>query len=922
LKIIRPPPHSITEWRVQAIGMSSEYGICIAEPVTFKTFKNFFLQVDIPYRAIRLEQMNIKVTIFNNDRQDQWVNVYVEPGDSTICSSTKMGTKSEAKRVLVKANDAYTVTFPILPLKAADTFLTIYGVIPGQTYDAVKKELHVVNEGIEESNEIQLCLDPQGQSKAICRDNSRVKVQNYIVNGHHQIFTVDLTMPENAIEGTGQCVMYLSGNNIMDVVVQNTIKDVNKLFRKTYPFLSGEQTMIALAPTVYAMMYLDKTMQLSITSDMERDGWKFINEGIQQVKKYKKGDGSYSTWPYSAASTWLTAFVLKVFCQVDKLSDVIRQDDDIWPGLEWLVRSKQIADGSFNEDVRMYYREMQGTDIDRLSLTAYALITLWECKPLDMVSHTVNAGIEKAMTYVEGNYKNTNDMYVLAIAAYALAISKSPFMRDANNRLKALSRTGGQDFRYWGLESEGNSKPSAKTAETTCYALLTQLEFDDLDYARDIVNWLTVNMNSHSSFISTQDTVVCLQALSNYNIRTYNPSLDLEVTVLADGGYREQRLVNREETFAKAIQNVPVGKEIIINVRGKGTGRMSINFRYNREKREDEVCNFKIEIANYTMSQEETLQRRNPGCDLCGFCPLENAKRSHSMLGRAASSTLYCITVNISYIAKTKEEHAGMSIVDFGIQTGFKLANEQDLKDLLDQGKINHFEKPGDIRESIILYIDDIPKSPNVLTFKFTLTKVIEVVNEIQPASVTVYQYDDPDKRCTEFYNLMSRSSGEIRRACKGRICECLEGTCPKCYEEENELIKGIDKVPFVYLMGVACDQSKADYIFHVQIFKIYEEGRQKHAYAKLIKVIKRGAQLYYGGENIILTWESICQCPRIKENKEYVIIAKDGPEKMYKRHIYLLRDSAIVWDDSVRLKRQKVSYFLNEINKRNDCGV
>nr|QJF53848.1 complement component C3 precursor [Sinohyriopsis cumingii] len=911
LDLKRSTPHSITEWRVQAIGMSSEYGICIAEPVTFKTFKNFFLQIDLPYKAVRLEQMNIKVTVFNYDVQNHWVNVYVEPWDTTICSSTKMGTKSEAKRVLVKANDAHTVTYPILPLKAGDTFLTVYGVIPGLNYDAVKKVLHIVNEGIEENEEIQLCLDPKGQGKAVCRPNSRVVVQNDPVNGQ-QIFTVDLTMPKNAIEGTGQCVMYLSGNNIMDVVVQNTIKDVNKLFRKVYPGYCGEQSMIALAPSVYAMMYLDKTKQLVETSDMERDGWRLINEGIQQEKKYKKADGSYSVWTTTAASTWLTAFVLKVFCQVDKLSDVLKQEDDIWPGLEWLARSKQNADGSFKEEFRVYHREMQGTDIGHLSLTAFTLITLQECRTPDMVSQTVNAGIDKAMKYVEGNYKNINDMYVLAIAAYALAISKSPHMTDANNRLKELSRTAGQDFRYWGLESEANSLPSAKTAETTCYALLTQLEFDDLEYARGIVNWLNANMNS----------VVCLQALSKYNIRTYNPALDLEVTVQADGGYKEDRLINREETFAKAIRNVPVGEKVTVYVKGKGAGRMSIDFLYNRDKREDEVCNFKIELANYTMSQEETRKRRNPGCDLCGFCPQENkANRARSRIGRAASSTLYCITVNISYVPKAEEqENAGMSIVDLGIQTGFKLVNDQDLMDLLAQGKINHFEKPGDTRESVILYVDEIPRYPAVLTFKFTLTKVIEVVNEIQPAAVTVYQYDDPDKRCTEFYNLLSRSSGEIRRSCEGRICECLEGTCPKCYEEEKGSIKGIDKAPFGYLMDKACDQSQADYIFHVKILKIHDQGPQNKADAEMIKVIKKGAMIHERGDTIYFVWDSICQCPIIKENKEYVIIAKDGPK--HKDGIYLLRDSAIVWDDSVRLKRQKVSSFLSDIYRKRGCGV
>ncbi|KAL3882563.1 hypothetical protein ACJMK2_028898, partial [Sinanodonta woodiana] len=110
--------------------------------------------------------------------------------------------------------------------------------------------------------------------------------------------------------------------------------------------------------------------------------------------------------------------------------------------------------------------------------------------------------------------------------------------------------------------------------------------------------------------------------------------------------------------------------------------------------------------------------------------------------------------------------------------------------------------------------------------------------------------------------------------------------TCPKCYEEENGMIKGINKRPFVFMKDTACDQSKANYIFHVNISKIHDLGRQKIADAKLIKVIKRGAQLYDGGENITFTWESICQCPRINETKEYVIIAKDGPQEMYRNHM------------------------------------
>ncbi|KAL3882562.1 hypothetical protein ACJMK2_028897, partial [Sinanodonta woodiana] len=780
LKVNRPTPHSITEWRVQAIGMSSEYGICIAEPVTFKTFKNFFLQVDLPYKAVRLEQMNIKVTIFNYDVNNYLVNVYVEPWDSAICASTKMGVRSEAISVLVKAKDASTVTYPILPLKANDTYLTVYGVATGEKLgmninDAVWKKLHIVNEGIEENEKIQLCLDPNQGRKTICTYNKRVIVENDVVS-KVQIFTVNLTMPDNAIQDTGKGVIYLTGNNIMDIVVQNTIKDVDKLFAEAQPYHCGEQTMVFLAPTVYAMMYLDKTKQLINGSEIEKNGFNLIKKGIMQMKKYKKKLGAYSVWTDSIESTWLTAYVLKVYCQTDKLNDALNQTEDIRPGLEWLVRYRQNADGLFTERYPVYHI-YKDSNTNNLFVTAYALITLQECRTSDKESKTVNNGIEKAMKYVERTYRTINDTYVLAIAAYALAISQSSVRTDANNQLKLLSRTTGQDFRYWGLEGEAIGYASAITIETTCYALLTQLEFDDLQYAQDIVNWLAAKINSHGSFRSTQDTVVCLQALSSYNIRTYNPILDLHVTVLADG-YSQTKFVTQTNTIATPLKKIPVGKTITVQVRGKGDGRMFIDFVYNRKKEQNDVCNFSIEISSNTIYQDKASKIRNSGCDICGNCPNDNTtEEAHNRFGRSASSTSikYCITVNVSYIPKTEQEtNAGMSIVDIGIQTGFKLANEQDLKDMVNT-TINHFEMPGDTRDSLILYVNMIPKKPDVLTFMFTVTKQIEVVNKIQPAAVSVYQYDDPDKKCVKFYSLMEGSSGELSSACQGQVCECLE---------------------------------------------------------------------------------------------------------------------------------------------------
>lgn len=39
--------------------------MCIADPLDVKAYRDFFIQLDIPYNAVRLEHLNLKATIFN-----------------------------------------------------------------------------------------------------------------------------------------------------------------------------------------------------------------------------------------------------------------------------------------------------------------------------------------------------------------------------------------------------------------------------------------------------------------------------------------------------------------------------------------------------------------------------------------------------------------------------------------------------------------------------------------------------------------------------------------------------------------------------------------------------------------------------------------------------------------------------------------
>ncbi|XP_015280131.1 PREDICTED: C3 and PZP-like alpha-2-macroglobulin domain-containing protein 8 [Gekko japonicus] len=58
-------PDSITTWLTEAVGMSEERGLGVAEQASLKTFKAFFIEFTLPYRVIRGEQTKIPLTVHN-----------------------------------------------------------------------------------------------------------------------------------------------------------------------------------------------------------------------------------------------------------------------------------------------------------------------------------------------------------------------------------------------------------------------------------------------------------------------------------------------------------------------------------------------------------------------------------------------------------------------------------------------------------------------------------------------------------------------------------------------------------------------------------------------------------------------------------------------------------------------------------------
>uniref|UniRef100_UPI001444AB52 complement C3-like n=1 Tax=Epinephelus lanceolatus TaxID=310571 RepID=UPI001444AB52 len=60
-----PLQDSITTWQFTGISLSRTLGICVAEPLEIIVRKNFFIDLRLPYSAVRGEQLEIKAVIHN-----------------------------------------------------------------------------------------------------------------------------------------------------------------------------------------------------------------------------------------------------------------------------------------------------------------------------------------------------------------------------------------------------------------------------------------------------------------------------------------------------------------------------------------------------------------------------------------------------------------------------------------------------------------------------------------------------------------------------------------------------------------------------------------------------------------------------------------------------------------------------------------
>ncbi|XP_018411334.1 PREDICTED: complement C4-like [Nanorana parkeri] len=865
-------PDSITTWEIQAVGMSTGKGFCVADPVKVKVFKPFHIHLRVPLTVKRFEQIELRPVLYNFEDHDLRVRVFVTKAEGLCTPSTPDGGAIE-RIVTVGNKSALSIPFSVVPIGKEDLSVTIMALGPVGMSDAVNKVLHIEREGVPVVDEKTYVLNPEDRARSSITINEDLP-PNVIPDGDFRS-SVKITMdsPINTINNT------LSSDG------------VSKLIR--VPYGCAEQTMISTAPGVYAMRYLDQTDKwLSLPPDRKDQGLENMRNGYTRILQYRKPDGSYGAWLHRPSSTWLTSFVVKVMSLCRKYIDV--DVEEIRKSVAYLT-TKQTDTGAFPETTAVIHQDMTGGVSGKnaeVSLTAYVLIALHYSKDaLAEDESKVRSSISRAIDYLRTALNSLSEPYPLAITAYALSLASSDSVLNDKAYKKLMSHAQGgskQGEMYFG------SKGTALAVETTSYALLTALLQKEIPNANLMYTWLSEQQNYGGGFKSTQDTVMALEALSEYWIQTSDDDrneLQLELNSL-ERSQKMKFILRNEDAVQEELRSM--GKTFTVKVSGKGNGILTVLKRYNIMKVEDSDCSelgLEVSVHGDETETDEVDYGDYDYDDEMADQPLENI-HWHDLRSRARREVSQPkekpvkVVYMVSLWKKAKDRATGMAIVDITMLSGFE-PSVQDLNKLKDGSEryISHYEIHGG---RLLMYFDKVTSHKDIVTFEaFQTVKV----SPLQPASAVLYDFYEPGNQCRIFYGAPSKTTF-ISTLCSNDVCQCAEGPCPTLKKtlgiEENDKRQQF-----------ACYTPRVMYGYRVKVLEKKPEDAFIVYTVEIIEVLQKNAdEKIKAGDTRYFYQRAACKM-RIDSQpgtKEYLIMGQDGQtEDEEKKMRYFLEDNSWV---------------------------
>ncbi|XP_071158706.1 CD109 antigen-like isoform X2 [Mytilus edulis] len=571
-------PDTITQWITSSFAVNKNTGFGVSANANITTFQRFFIRIELPYSVMRGEILILQTTIFNYMEEDLNVHVSLSKNENISFSDNDghlmfSPGREWTKTVLVPKDTVRSVYFPIIPERIGTSLIDVTARTI-KVADAVQRKLLVKPEGIKQNYNIPIPVD--------------------LINERSYSTEVDVTFPPNVINESQFIKVSVIGD-----IIGKTLSGIEDLLQMSYG--CGEQNLVRFVPNVFVSAYLNVTQRL--TNDIVAKIDKFLTAGYQRQLSYARHDGSFSAFGNSdrQGSTWLTAFVLKSFAQAAESTYI---DPEVIRKAAYFLLRRQSSSGDFKEYGTVYSKALQGGSASSsASLTAYVIIAFEEAKlnnqiPSNMIRE-VNSTIRRGTIHIAKSLEQHQNVsssyqYELIICTYALALTKTPLTDALLEKIEKLANTTNGD-KFWQLsDMEAASiqpyshwKPPhtqvrALDIEITSYVLLIYNLKNDTANGIKVVRWLNKQRNPFGGFISTQDTVITLQAITGLAEQVYTPQFRASLTVTGNEGSVYTFNVDNSNSLVLQMEGMPIStRKVRVEAQGYGFTMVEVSVFFN-----------------------------------------------------------------------------------------------------------------------------------------------------------------------------------------------------------------------------------------------------------------------------------------------------------------------------------------------------
>ncbi|XP_048245098.1 complement C3-like [Haliotis rufescens] len=881
-------PDSLTTWRMHAVGVSSRRGVCVSKALDFTVSKEFFVDIHMPYKVVRLETVKVKFSVFNFKAKSIKVTVTVTaPEELCIVREAGRGVAADQKRggrtlrytERIKPNSGAWHDYTFVALKPGHHHIRAVAR-SGRVTDAVQKDMYVVAEGRRVSQTVTFQLDPSAlllhndtgtadDNMAGTRPGERINT-SWSKLEDEQTTVVDLALPHDTIPGTSHTDMFAYGD-LMGDVVSGAILQSESLMEET-AVLGGRRVLGDLAPAVTALHYLQH--QGVITHDLEAKGKQFVKQGVSQLLNYRHPKMGFVLQQGQPPATWFTAAVLQTLCVVKEMNLTFVDQSLIDNGAQWLL-------GRIGDEIEMTEESPRRTGHteadDVVTLVAEVLLSMLQCekhikkKEFQDVSEMLKVQL---WAFLEERLDNISSSLALTKVSLALTKVNSEYAHVAVRSVINSRRNSPLGF-YWsdtGPEVEESTmfkdQVEAQWVEATSFALMTLLHSGTWSDVTPVANWLVHHRGRHGVFVGMMDTMAATNALAMYSHRRQSPDSDLHCNITSHQSQTYHQTIDfsqQEAVVKKGVSGAPSGEVYQFDSRGSRLGQMQIETTYNVAVGKNDHCTYNLSVSSepFDISSTETTL-----CKQCGFaCPHdtegESSRRKRSPV---ASANIMCVEVCLQSLTNTSRHNVR---VDAGIPSGHKIIPvTQAEMAIMTRRKTMYLYKNG----LFSVMLEEVAEGEEICFGFRTLDK--QEVAHHQPSVVTIREERQREPSCSRAYDAKDSSvtlpvlCSDLSQRHKG-VCICASGTCGKCLPRRRHKMR--TKHVRRQLCGV-------DYVYKIESRGTEAEGAWRHTETTVLETHIQGRDRVKVGQTLTFSTPGYCTvCPNYRVGQAVYVLGRDG---------------------------------------------